>query len=169
MTLSEILSGKKRSVLYEFHDVVTYPSRPMQAWVSLSPGVCISPGSLNQFPWKSGRVVQNANKTDGTGRQDRTNSRERDGGREGGADEKSAWISTRSKFRKRCYLGDKLSAKTFIPGRPAAAAASRFVNSGWRAAKNGTSLKHAPRNRVLMILKHLWSSPTEILCRIRVF
>jgi len=29
---------------------------------------------------------------------------------------KKARIPTRSKFRKRRYLGDKLSAETFIPG-----------------------------------------------------
>lgn len=70
---------------------------------------------------------------------------------------RKARIPTRSKFRKRRYLGDKLSAETFIP-RPATAAGAAslvLLTPGDVLRKNGASLEHAPRDRVLMILKHL--------------
>lgn len=70
-----------------------------------------------------------------------------------------------SKFRKRCYLGDKLSAETFIP---VAASLSlslcfssfllslSFVNSQLTCAtRSDMSTWDASRDRVLMILKHL--------------
>lgn len=78
---------------------------------SARPPFCISLGSLNQFRQKSGRVVQNADKTDG--KTERIVESATPGGRGG---MKEARIPTRFKFRKRRYLGDKLSAGTFIPG-----------------------------------------------------
>lgn len=89
--LREDLPGKKWSGLYEFYGTVTHPFRPCNFEFSPSPPspFCISLGSLNQFCQKSGRVVQNANKTDGVGRQDRTNWWEREGEEGMGADEGS--------------------------------------------------------------------------------
>lgn len=65
--LREVLSGKKWSVLYEFHGAVTHPFD--YAALKFSPSLhsdipYTALSSLNQFQ-KSGRVVQNANKTDG--------------------------------------------------------------------------------------------------------
>jgi len=70
---------------------------------------------------------------------------------------KETRIPTRFKFRKRRYLGDKLSAETFIPGSGFLVLLTRDV------LRDGASLVTRPEDRVLMI------QPLDLLWREFVF